>query len=71
MKIIYAKFKSICAETGKQIKKGEKCLYDANEKKVYSLESEKAKKFETDQQERSISNYIDQVLESNYYNQHY
>ena len=39
-KIIIARFNSKCNETGKEIKKGAKCLYHPLEKKVYSTASE-------------------------------
>ena len=39
-KIILARFTSKCNETGKEIKKGTKCLYHPLEKKVYSMTSE-------------------------------
>ena len=39
-KIILARFNSKCNETGKEIKKGTKCLYYPLEKKVYSTDSE-------------------------------
>lgn len=39
MKTITAKFKSICAETGKIIKKGDRCIYDPADRKVYSMAS--------------------------------
>ena len=39
-KIILARFNSKCNETGKEIKKGARCLYHPLEKKVYSSESE-------------------------------
>jgi hypothetical protein len=39
-RVITAKFDSICNETGKEIKKGDKCLYYPIGKSVFSLESE-------------------------------
>ena len=39
-KIILARFTSKCNETGKEIKKGARCIYHPLEKKVYSSESE-------------------------------
>ena len=39
-KIILARFTSKCNETGKEIKKGARCLYHPLEKKVYSMTSE-------------------------------
>lgn len=43
MKKIFAKFNSRCAETGKQIKKGEEMYYDYSAKKCYSLTSERGR----------------------------
>ena len=43
MKLIAAKFSSKCAETGAQIKKGDKMYYDYSTRKCYSLISKKAK----------------------------
>lgn len=39
MRIIHAKFKSKCANTGKVINKGDLCYYDSVQKQVYSKES--------------------------------
>jgi hypothetical protein len=36
-KLITAKFSSRCAETGNQIKKGEKMFFDTDTKKCYSV----------------------------------
>ena len=47
MKKITAKFKSNCAETGRQIKKGEIMLYDYSARKCYSENSTKFKEHET------------------------
>jgi hypothetical protein len=41
MNFITAKFKSKCAETGATIAKGENCLYDRVNKKVYCRSSKK------------------------------
>jgi hypothetical protein len=38
-KVIKARFNSICAETGKQLKKGDDILYYPNDKKAYHLDS--------------------------------
>lgn len=38
-RIIECRFDSICAETGKAIKKGEQALYYPSTKKVYSIDS--------------------------------
>ena len=43
MKIIYAKFTSKCAETGRTIKKGEQIAYDYSSKKAYCTGSSKFK----------------------------
>lgn len=42
---ITAKFDCFCAETGKRIKKGERCIYYPTAKKVYSLDSNQAEEF--------------------------
>lgn len=47
MKKITAKFNSKCAETGKQIKKGDSMYYDYAARKCYHLDSEKSKSFNT------------------------
>jgi len=47
MNFINAKFKSKCAETGATIAKGENCLYDRVNKKVYCRSS---KKFQVEQE---------------------
>lgn len=49
MNYIVARFKSKCAETNKVIKKGDNCLHDPSEKKVYHMDSEKAKEWKEDQ----------------------
>lgn len=41
-KIIFAKFNSNCAETGCKIKKGEKMVYDYDNKKCYAIASNTA-----------------------------
>ena len=42
---IIAKFDSVCAETGRQIKKGDKCIYYPSSKEVFHLDSKQAKEF--------------------------
>jgi len=56
MKFITAKFKSKCAETGKPIAKGENCLYDNVNKKVYSVSSSK---YLQEQETANISSFIE------------
>ncbi len=41
---IISKFDSKCTETGKPIKVGDRCLYNIQTKRVFSMESEIAKK---------------------------
>ena len=43
-KFMISKFKSKCSETGKAINKGEKFLFDSNNKKAYCSESNMYKK---------------------------
>jgi len=42
---ITARFNSKCAETGKEIKKGDTCIYYPLAKKVYHVESKQALEF--------------------------
>lgn len=42
---IEAKFNGICAETGKEIKKGDLCVYYPSSKKVYHTDSKQAAEF--------------------------
>jgi len=51
MNYIVSRYKSKCAETGKQIKKGDNCLYDPSLKKVYHMDSQVAKEWKEEQQE--------------------
>lgn len=46
---ITAKFNSTCPETGKQIKKGERCLYYPNLKKAYHMDSKTAENHRSQQ----------------------
>lgn len=58
-KIIIARFNSKCNETGKDIKKGTKCLYYPLEKKVYSLDS------------KTHEEYLAWYIDINYLGQNY
>jgi hypothetical protein len=49
MNTIKAKFKSVCAETGKSIAIGEECYYSPEKRKVYHSESKTAKNFRINQ----------------------
>lgn len=40
-----AKFESLCAETGKTIKKGDECIYYPSSKKVFHPNSKQASEF--------------------------
>jgi len=51
MKQITAKFKSVCAETGKVIKKGDQMIYDYQTKKCYCMDSQTATKHNEPTQE--------------------
>lgn len=42
---IIARFDSICAETGKAIKKGETCIYYPTSKDVFHVDSEQAQEY--------------------------
>jgi hypothetical protein len=56
MNFSIAKFKSKCAETGAKIEKGENCLYDRVNKKVYCRSS---KKFQAEQETENTSSFIE------------
>jgi len=56
MNFINAKFKSKCAETGATIAKGENCLYDRINKKVYCRSS---KKYQKEQETANASSFIE------------
>ena len=42
---ITAKYDSVCAESGKAIKKGEDCVYYPLDKKIFSMDSRTAQSF--------------------------
>lgn len=42
---IYAKFDSVCHESGKAIRKGDKCVYYPSTKKVFHNDSKQASEF--------------------------
>lgn len=68
MKLIKAKFKSTCAETGQAIKKGEPMYYDYAYRKCYCMNSKKAKEaYNADAEGISTANYI-QAQEEAYWN---
>jgi len=56
MNFINAKFSSKCAETGASIAKGENCLYDRVNKKVYCRSS---KKFQEHHVAENTSSFIE------------
>jgi hypothetical protein len=45
LKEIIAKFDSTCGETGREIKKGNKCLYCTNNRKAYHMDSDTARDY--------------------------
>ena len=52
---ITAKYDSQCAETGKEIKKGDTCLYWPMYKKVYHVDSETAQDWRSAQAARAFN----------------
>ena len=44
-RLIYAKYDTICSETGEPIKKGEQCVYYPSSKSCFSMNSKQAKEF--------------------------
>jgi len=61
-KTIIAKFDSICAETGKPLKKGEQILWKPGTREVYSLDSGTATVFRNAKFDEEI------LMEKNYNN---
>jgi hypothetical protein len=49
-KIMNARFNSVCPETGKQIKKGEKMVYFPSAKKAYHIDSRSAREWSSQHQ---------------------
>lgn len=49
-RFIIAKFNSVCEETGKQIKKGDRCLYYPLGKSVYHMDSKQVKSWQSQKQ---------------------
>ena len=70
LKKITAKFKSQCHETGKEIKKGEICLYNTNLKKCYSLGSQTGLNcyLSKENQHESITDFIEDPAEQYFEN---
>ena len=57
-RIIEAKFDSVCAETGKPIKKGEECLYYPNGKSVFRLDTKQAADWRSQQFDEHVLGYV-------------
>lgn len=65
MKKIVAKFTRKCAETGKQIRKGEEMYYDYYTDKCYHLTSTTVKRWEQYlEAERALQNHVLPMLQS-------
>ena len=76
MRVITAKFKSTCADTGRPIKKGETCVYDPIRKKVYASGSPTQQKYiqEQNSQRDQGGDMLDAAIEQqaeNWYTQNY
>jgi hypothetical protein len=69
MRLINAKFKSVCNETGCTIKKGERCVYDPITKKCYAIGSNKAVAFinnkETTNEDERDTNGMRSMIQAN------
>jgi hypothetical protein len=50
-RIILSRFDTVCAETGKPIKKGDKCVYYPSSKECFALDSKQAKEYREYQQD--------------------
>lgn len=53
-RVIESKFQCYCAETGRTIIKGQKCLYFPSGKKAYSLDSKKAEDWRNNKMDEDI-----------------
>lgn len=53
-RIIESKYQCTCAETGKTIAKGQKCLYFPSGKKVYHLDSNEAYEWRNNKMDEDI-----------------
>lgn len=66
MNKIIAKFNSKCAETGKTLEKGTTIYHDPVAKKAYHADSNKAKEWEANPENRSTASFV-QAQEDAYY----
>lgn len=74
MRVITAKFKSTCADTGRPIKKGEVCVYDPATRKVYASGSPTQQKFTQSEKKDQGGDMLDAAIEQaseNWYHQTY
>lgn len=53
-RIIESKFQCTCAETGKTIAKGQKCLYYPATKQVYTLDSDQAYQWRNEKMDEDV-----------------
>jgi hypothetical protein len=69
-KVIFSRWNSKCAETGKQIKKGESMLYDYSSKKCYCQSSNEFINFDSDPAASMVTAnedaYFDNWYQNNY-----
>lgn len=59
MRVIFAKFPSKCADTGRRILRGEAVYYDPKGKRVFCPRSDMARMYESQQEARNVRAYIE------------
>jgi hypothetical protein len=59
MKVIFAKFPSHCADTGRRIIRGEAVYYDPAGKRVFCPRSDMARMYDSQQEARQVRAYIE------------
>lgn len=53
---IQAKFDSKCAESGREIRKGDWCIYYPSSKQVFHIDSDQARQFESESFDNDVLN---------------
>lgn len=59
MRVIFAKFPSKCADTGRKILRGEAVYYDPHGKRVFCPRSDMARMYESKQEARQVRAYVE------------
>lgn len=59
MRVIFAKFPSHCADTGRRILRGEAVYYDPAGRRVFCPRSDMARMYESQREAESVRAYVD------------